>query len=234
MSCSTFFIAGTDTGVGKTRVTTGLLVAARAEGLRVAGMKPVASGADRRDGRLVSDDALRIAAASGEPICYEDLNPYCLLEAISPHIAANRADIKVDIDKIVEIARRLRSNRDLLLIEGAGGWYTPISEHLSLAELARALEAPVVLVVALKLGCLNHARLTVEAIARSGCRIVGWIANRIDPDFEACEENLATLKHLLGAAPLGVLPYTIDTAGDAHQLRGALLHLRAARERKIT
>ena len=234
MSCSTFFIAGTDTGVGKTRVTAGLLVAARAEGLTVAGMKPVATGAERQDGRLVSDDALRIAAASSAPISYEDLNPYCLLEPISPHIAANRADIEIDIGKIVEISHRLRNGRDLLLIEGAGGWYTPISENLSLADLARALEAPVVLVVALKVGCLNHARLTVEAIGRSGCRFAGWIANRVDPDFEAGDENLATLKHLLGAAPLGVLPYAIDSEGDARQLRGALPHLRTSRKREIT
>ena len=234
MSCSAFFVAGTDTGVGKTRVTTGLLVAARADGLRVVGMKPVASGADRQDGRLVSDDALRIAAASGEPIAYEDLNPYCLLEPISPHIAANRADIKVDIDKIVEISRRLRNGRDLLLIEGAGGWYTPINELQSLASLAVALGSPVILVVGLKLGCLNHARLTFEAIARSGCRFAGWIANHIEPDFEACDENLATLTHLLGAAPLGVLHYAIDSVGDARQLRGALLHLRISREHEIT
>lgn len=229
MSCATFFVTGTDTGVGKTRVTAGLLAAARAMGLMVEGMKPVASGAESLDGRLVAEDALRIAMASAATVPYEDLNPYCLLESISPHIAANRSNITVDIAKIVEIVGRLQKNRELLLIEGAGGWYTPISERESLADLARALETPVILVVALRLGCLNHARLTVEAIGRSGCRFAGWIASRVDPAFEACEENLATLEYLLGAAPLGAMPYAIDRSGDAAQLHNALLQLRALR-----
>ena len=229
MSCATFFITGTDTGVGKTRVTAGLLAAAQAAGLKVEGMKPVASGAESLDGRLVAEDALRIAMATAADISYEDLNPYCLLESISPHIAAHRANISVDIGKIVEIVHRLQQNRELLLIEGAGGWYTPIGERESLADLARVLAVPVVLVVGLRLGCLNHARLTVEAIGRSGCRFAGWIANHVDPAFEACEENLATLERLLGAAPLGAMPYAIDRTGDPAHLRDALLRLRASR-----
>ncbi len=234
MSGAACFIAGTDTGVGKTRVTAALLAAGRAEGLRVAGMKPVASGAEWRDGALVNADALEIAAASGQITPYEELNPFCLLEAISPHIAANRAHIAIEIDKIVEIAGRLRRGHELLLIEGAGGWYTPVSERQSMAELARALAMPVVLVVGLRLGCLNHARLTREAIAGSGCPFAGWIANRIDPEFAYSEENLATLTRLLGAAPLGILPYAHGSAGDAQELRAVLPLLRATRVREIT
>lgn len=229
-----FFVAGTDTGVGKTRITAGLLAAGRAAGLSVAGMKPVASGAERREGRLVCDDALRIAAASGQTTPYEELNPYCLLDAISPHIAANRQNIGIDIGKIAEISYHIASGHALLLIEGAGGWYTPISEAESMADLARVLAVPVLLVVGLRLGCLNHARLTREAIEGSGCSFAGWIANRIDADFDASAENLAMLGRLLGAPPLAVLPYSIDATHDVQHLRGALSHLHAARGREIT
>jgi len=183
MSARVFFITGTDTGVGKTRITAGLLAAGRAEGLKVAGMKPVASGAELREDGPVNADALMIAAASGQTTPYKKLNPYCLVDAISPHIAADRQQIRIEIRKITEIARGLAARHDLLLIEGAGGWYTPISDTESMADLALRLQADVVLVVALRLGCLNHARLTREAIERGGGRIAGWIANRTDPYF---------------------------------------------------
>jgi dethiobiotin synthetase len=220
-----YFIAGTDTGVGKTRITVALLTAARAQGRAVAGMKPVAAGAQPRDGRLTSADASQIAAASGQSTPYEELNPYCLLEPISPHIAADRANISVDVDLIVTIASKLALEAELLLIEGAGGWYTPISERASMADLARALGYPVILVVGLKLGCLNHARLTLEAIVGCGCRMVGWVGTQIDPDFAAWKENLATLERLLGSAPLALLPYSSDPRADAPRMREAMLRL---------
>jgi dethiobiotin synthetase len=229
MSGTSYFIAGTDTGIGKTRVTAALLAAARATGLKAAGMKPVAAGAEQRDGRLVSDDAFRIVAASGQDTGYDDVNPYCLLEPLSPHIAANMANIRIDIDKIVGIARRLALAHELLLIEGAGGWYTPLGAGESMADLVKALAAPVVLVVGLRLGCLNHARLTREAVERSGCGFAGWIASGVDPLFAAAGENLATLVKLLGAPPLGVLPFERDSARDAAHLRNALSRLRSAR-----
>jgi dethiobiotin synthetase len=234
MSGATFFITGTDTGVGKTRVTAALLAAARAAGLKAAGMKPVAAGAEMRAGRLMNEDALLIAAASGQDTPYDDLNPYCLLEPISPHIASNRANIRIDIDKIVEIARRMGLTHELLLIEGAGGWYTPLGDESSMADLAQALAAPIVLVAGLRLGCLSHARLTREAIERSGCRYAGWIASGVDPRFAAAGENLATLTSLLGAPPLGVLPFERDSSRDAPHLREALSRLRSARERGLT
>jgi dethiobiotin synthetase len=228
MSGAAYFIAGTDTGVGKTRVTAALLAAGRREGLRVAGMKPVASGAEPVSGRMASADALQLAAASGQTTDYEELNPYCLEVAISPHIAAKFANIVIDIANIVTISKRLQAQSDLLLIEGAGGWYTPISERESMADLARALGAPVLLVVGLKLGCLNHARLSLEAIRHGGCRFAGWIGNHVDPQFMAPAENLATLTQLLGAEPLALLPYAPHSHGDAAHVRGALPRLRVS------
>jgi len=223
---ASYFIAGTDTGVGKTRVTTALLAAGRLAGLRAMGMKPIAAGAESLDGRLVSADAQAIASASGQTTDYSDLNPYCLKEPISPHIAAKFGNITVDIDLIVTISRKLRGQSDLLLIEGAGGWYTPIRDDKSMADLVVALQVPVLLVVGLKLGCLNHARLTREAIDHCGCRFAGWIGSHVDPDYAALAENLLTLNQLLGAPPLGLLRFARSSDGDALQLRGALARLR--------
>jgi dethiobiotin synthetase len=149
--------------------------------------------------------------------------------AISPHIAAKLANIDIDIAKIVTIARSLQTRSDLLLIEGAGGWYTPISDKASMADLARALGLPVLLVVGLKLGCLNHARLSLEAIRQGGCRFAGWIGNHIDPEFMAPAENLATLGQLLGVEPLAVLPYAPGIHEHAAHAREALQRLRTAR-----
>ncbi len=233
MSGEGFFVAGTDTGVGKTRVTAALLAAGRAAGLSVRGMKPVASGAEPVDGRVASADALQLAAASGQRPDDADLNPYCLEMAISPHIAAKFANIEIDITKIATISQRLQAQCDLLLIEGAGGWYTPIGENSSMADLARALQMPVLLVVGLKLGCLNHARLSLEAIRHCGCRFAGWIGNHIDPEFMAPAENLSTLRQLLGAEPLALFPYSRATDEDAARVRDALQRLRTSCQSRI-
>ena len=229
MSAVRFFVAGTDTGVGKTRITAGLLAAGRAAGLSVAGMKPVASGAEIHEGGLVSADALLIAEASGQTTPYDKLNPYCLLDAISPHIAANRTNIRIDIRKIADIANQIAARHELLLIEGAGGWYTPISDRESMADVTKALKAPVILVIALRLGCLNHAQLTREAIEHCGCSMAGWIATHIDSHFAASEENIATLERLMRSPPLAVLPHAIDPARDVVRLREALSRLHPPR-----
>ena len=234
MSARAFFIAGTDTGVGKTRVTAALLAAGHAMGLSVAGMKPVASGAELIAGRMASTDALQLAEASQQITRYEDLNPYCLEVAVSPHIAAKLAKIEIDIPKIAAISQRLGAAAELLLIEGAGGWYTPISERESMADLARALACPVVLVVGLKLGCLNHARLSLEAIRRGGCPFAGWIGNHTEADFMAEAENLITLTEILGGAPLGLLPHSLSSESDGKHMHDALLHLLASRQQQIT
>jgi dethiobiotin synthetase len=223
--CAAYFVAGTDTGVGKTRVTGGLLKAAREQGARAAGMKPVAAGSILKDGRQISEDALYIAHNSGQISPYELLNPYCLPEPLSPHIAADRAGARIEVGQIVRNAQRLAADRDLLLIEGAGGWYAPISNAETMADVARALAVPVVLVVGLRLGCLNHALLTAQAIERCGCVLRGWIGSQVEPQWSAREENIATLARLLGAAPLALLAHGADSGGDAAQLRTAAAEL---------
>ena len=226
---ASYFIAGTDTGVGKTRLTTGLLAAGRAAGLRVAGMKPVAAGAEWHDGRLINADAVMIAEVTGQNAPYEWLNPYCLPDPVSPHIAAKRVNLHIDIGVITASARQLAAGHQLFLIEGAGGWHTPITARESMADVARALDVPVLLVVGLKLGCLNHARLTHAAILASGCRFAGWAGSQIDPDFAAVEDNCATLEQLLAAPPIAILPHRPDRAGET-QLLAAALPLLLARQ----
>ncbi len=226
--CVTCFIAGTDTGVGKTRVTGGLLKAARELRAPVAGMKPVAAGGEWHDGRLISEDAIYIARNSGQITPIELLNPYCLPEPLSPHIAADRAGIRIDIGQIVRQARQISLGQNLLLIEGAGGWYAPISEHETMADLARALAAPILLVVGLRLGCLNHALLTAQAIARSGCVLRGWIGSQTAAEFAAWPENIAKLTQLLGSKPMALLPYNSDPSADADALRSAAAQLLAS------
>ena len=225
--CPAYFIAGTDTGVGKTRVTGGLLKAARELQVPVAGMKPVAAGGEWHDGRLISEDAVYIVRNSGQMTPYELLNPYCLPEPLSPHIAADRAGIRIDIDQIVRNAQQLSAGQRLLLIEGAGGWYAPISERETMADLARALTAPVLLVVGLRLGCLNHALLTAQAIEHSGCHLQGWIGSQTAAEFAASAENIATLTRLLGSRPLALLPHNADPGADAVVLRSAAAQLLA-------
>jgi len=220
-----YFVTGTDTAVGKTRVTVGLLAAARALGATVAGMKPVAAGAIRQEGGLFSDDALRIAAVCSRSIPYGALNPFCLEEPVSPHIAADKANVRIDISRIVEIERGLSPGLDLMLIEGAGGWYCPIGLEQTMADVARSLNAPVILVVGLKLGCLNHARLSREAIRRSSCRLAGWIGSQTDSAFCTLSENLAALERIFRAAPLAVLPHAADPLHDAPHLRSAAQRL---------
>ena len=229
MSGVCYFVAGTDTGVGKTRVTCALLAAARAQGLAVAGMKPIAAGGEWHDGHFISEDARLIAENSGQSSPYSEINPYCLLEPISPHIAANRARITVDIDLIATIGTRLRAKHDFVLVEGAGGWYTPIDDRRSMAEVAKALHCPIILVVGLRLGCLNHARLSLEAMRGSGCDFAGWIGSQIDANFAALPENLATLEMILGGPPLALLPFADATTDDAQRARAALPRLLASR-----
>jgi len=221
------FIAGTDTGVGKTHVTASLLAAGRAAGFSVAGMKPVASGAVQVDGRWVSTDACQLVKASGQSTSDSDLNPYCLRDAVSPHIAAQSEKIGVNIGTITKISTRLQKIHDLLLIEGAGGWYTPISDRESMADVAAAVGFPVLLVVGLRLGCLNHARLTLEAIRASGCEYAGWIGNEIEANLPSRDANLATLGRLLGSPPLAFLPLCGSGAPDPEHARTALARLLA-------
>jgi dethiobiotin synthetase len=201
------FVTGTDTGVGKTIVACALVRALLARRATVTVMKPIASGALRMPAGLRNEDALDLMAASRTLAAYADVNPYCFEPAISPHIAAEASKITIDIDLIVEHYRRLTATADWIVVEGAGGWLAPISDHESMEDLAVALGLPALLVVGLKLGCLNHARLTRESIAARGVGFAGWVASAVDPEMRAVAENLGTLERLLGEPALAVVPH---------------------------
>ena len=217
MASEVYFVTGTDTGVGKTLCSAALLHALSRRHARVVGMKPVAAGLIEHDGRLVSEDVLALRAASTLAVPPELDNPVALPEPLSPHLAARRAGVVVRVADLLAPARALASMADALVVEGAGGWRVPLNDGgETLADLARELAAPVVLVVGLRLGCLNHAMLTAEAIRADGLALAGWIANRIDPHMACADDNLATLRELLGAPLLGDVPWS--AAPDARHI----------------
>ena len=201
------FVTGTDTGVGKTRVSAALLRALRAMGLSVAGMKPVASGCHREQGALRNEDAVLLQAHSSARTSYELVNPYAFEPAVSPHLAAAHAGRAVDFECIHACFDQLRAQADCVVVEGVGGWETPLTETATVADLALELNLPVILVVGLRLGCLNHAILTRHAIERSGLPLLGWVANAVDDALAFPEANVATLRRRLAAPCLAVLPH---------------------------
>lgn len=205
-----WFVTGTDTEIGKTYATCALLHAARRSGLRALAMKPVAAGAQWIDGRLVNEDALRLLAAGGFDPGLDTLNPYCLASPIAPHIAAQEEGVRIETEPIRAALNRLRAQADCVFVEGAGGFCVPLGPDYDFAMLARELALPVILVVGMRLGCINHALLTAEAVAARGLRLAGWIANLIDAQMLRIEENLATLRQRLPAPLLGVLPFDPD------------------------
>lgn len=199
-----FFVTGTDTGVGKTHVTCALLHATRRLGLTAVGMKPIAAGVEA-DGH--NDDVVQLLAASSVQPPLEWVNPYLYAPPIAPHIAAAEAGQPIEIPVIRQAFERLRSLADVVWVEGVGGFRVPLDARTDTADLTRALAVPVVLVVGMRLGCLNHALLTVEAITNRSLTLAGWVANRIDPAMARFEANLETLQARLGAPLLGVVPY---------------------------
>jgi dethiobiotin synthetase len=217
------FVAGTDTGVGKTRVTLGLIRALRERGVRANGMKPVASGMIARNGLFINEDAYAIAELNAGACARADISPYCFDWAVSPHIAAERAAIDVDLAIISAAYARLSRHSGLLVVEGTGGWLSPISGQATMADVARMLDLPVILVVGMRLGCLNHALLTALAIAHAGASLLGWIGSVIDPAMPALAENLASLQQRLSAPQLALLPYSTDRARDPAWLAPAAL-----------
>jgi dethiobiotin synthetase len=225
MSARGLFVTGTDTEVGKTVVACGLVRALRERGVRVAVMKPIASGAMSTPAGLRNADALDLMAASGASASYADVNPYCFEPPISPHIAAEDVKIRIDIDTIAHHYRELAAQADWMVVEGAGGWLAPISDGASMADIAAALELPALLVVGLKLGCLNHALLTRRSIAARAVRFAGWVASGVDPAMLRVAANLSTLERLLGEPPLAVLPHA-PAAVRSLVLREALPRLR--------
>lgn len=203
-----WFVTGTDTGIGKTHASCALLAALRARGLRAVGMKPVASGCRQTAQGLRNEDAEVLIAASDPAPAYADCNPFAFAEPIAPHIAARECGIEIRLEPIRAAHARLAQGADcVVVVEGVGGWLAPLSDTLMQVDLARALRLPVILVVGLRLGCLNHALLSVRAIEGDGCTLAGWIANRIDPAMDHAAANLATLRTRIAAPLLGVLDH---------------------------
>ncbi len=201
------FVTGTDTGVGKTLVSAALLHALATRHARVVGMKPVAAGLVCIDGQWVSEDVLALRAASTVRVPAALDNPVALPEPLAPHLAAARAGRQLGVAELLAAQRALLALADVVVVEGAGGWRVPLNEHETLADLATAMAAPVVLVVGLRLGCINHALLSAEAIRADGLQLAGWVANSLSPDMPCRDENIATLRTRLPAPLLGVLPW---------------------------
>ena len=212
-----WFVTGTDTEVGKTFATCALLLALRRRGIQAVGMKPVAAGVDA-DGR--NDDVERLIAASAITAPRELVNPYLFAPAIAPHIAAEEVGRSIELAHIADALNRLRPLTDAVLVEGVGGFCVPLGRETDTADLAQELGLPVILVVGLRLGCINHALLTCQAIAARGLTLAGWIANRIDPAMSRWEENLSALRERISAPLLGVIPpsCTPEAAADALSL----------------
>ena len=219
------YVTGTDTGIGKTLASCALLHALRGQGMRAAGMKPVASGCERVDGAWRNADALALQAAGAPGIAYADINPFALAHPLAPELAARDAGVEVALPPILDAHARLAQAHDAVVVEGVGGWAAPLSATLMQAALVRALRLPVVLVVGLRLGCLNHALLSARAIAGDGAHLAGWIASQVDPAMERVDDNLAMLRARLPAPCWGVLPHApgADTMLLAQHLRVPVL-----------
>lgn len=209
-----YFITGTDTDCGKTAVTLGLMALLQARGHKVLGMKPVASGAEPTPDGLRNEDALRIQAQGSQKTPYQQINPYAFEPPIAPHLAAAQQDETIHFDALQANYQALAQQADYTLVEGVGGWRVPLGPEGDVSDLAAALGLPVILVVGLKLGCINHTLLTVDAIQASGCTLLGWVGNQIDPEMEARDENLITLKVQIHAPCLGVVPYLDKPSAD--------------------
>jgi dethiobiotin synthetase len=205
-----YFITGTDTGVGKTVVTLGLMQCLQARGLRVVGMKPVASGCVRTAQGLRNDDALRLQHHSSLALHYQEVNPYAFEPAVAPHLAADAAGVRIDLATIRTGLGWLAARADFVCVEGVGGWLVPLNESQTVADLAGELGLEVILVVGVRLGCLNHALLTAQAIGALGLALTGWVANTPAPGFERVGENIVALEERLGAPRLGTVPYLTD------------------------
>jgi len=205
-----YFVVGTDTSVGKTYVASALIRYFAASGKKTAGMKPIASGCELSEhgiwqGQLVNDDVVALYEASSVKAPLELINPYHFAPAIAPHIAAEKAGVVIDLDLIVRSYQVLAEMADVVVVEGAGGFLVPVSAQQSMADLAVKLDLPVVLVVGMRLGCINHALLTVEAIKARGLKLAGWVANQIEPDMSMFAENLASLRERIDAPCLSVV-----------------------------
>lgn len=201
-----YFIVGTDTNVGKTYVASALVKHFADNGLKAIGMKPVASGCELSDcNELVNQDVTALTNASNVSTPLDLINPYRFAPAIAPHIAADQAGVEIELSKILQAYERLSSLADVVIVEGAGGFYVPLNNTETLADLAVLLNIPVILVVGMRLGCINHALLTVEAIQARGLKLAGWIANEMAPNFAMLDENLASLQQRIAVPCISVV-----------------------------
>jgi dethiobiotin synthetase len=201
-----FFITGTDTGVGKTWATIALMRYFQNQGQSVIGMKPVAAGCEWQDGILKNEDAILMQENASIELEYQKINPYAFEMPVSPHLAAGEHSVQLNVVK--KAFDHLMDKADIILVEGAGGWLAPLSHEYDIADLAKILQLPVILVVAIRLGCINHARLTFQAIQADKVECAGWVAMCIDPEMPKQEENIATIKNKVSVPLLGVLPYS--------------------------
>lgn len=209
-----YFVTGTDTRVGKTFIASALLIAAAERGLRTLAVKPVSAGCEDHGDGLVNDDALRLQRLATRRLDYRDVNPVALEPAIAPHIAAAAVGIELAADRLVRHCRRLRRDEaDLMLVEGAGGWFVPLNAEETMADVCVGLEIPAILVVSMKLGCLNHAVLTAEAITACGVRLAAWVAVCVEAGMAEFEANIEALRLRLPGPCLGIVPFLGTTCG---------------------
>lgn len=211
------FVTGTDTGVGKTHVATGLLLALRDAGVRAIGMKPVSAGVAPQES--VNADVVALERASGVDAPLQERNPYAFTEAVAPHVAALAHGARIELTVIEQAARSLARRADALIVEGAGGALVPLDDQHDMLDIARSLELPVLLIVGMRLGCISHALLSALAIRRRGLFLAGWVANVLPPSMSRLDENVATLVARLGIAPAAVIAAGANAAFDAHALR---------------
>ncbi|MHB1292499.1 MAG: dethiobiotin synthase [Sulfuricella sp.] len=220
-----YFITGTDTHVGKTLIASALLRAFVRRGYRAVGMKPVAAGCEETTDGLRCEDVESLRAAGNVAAPPELVNPYALVLPVAPHIAAERAGVEIRIRTILDAFRRLQAMSDVVVVEGVGGFMVPLNQREDTADMAQQLGLPVILVVGLRLGCLNHALLSAQALKQCGLELAGWVANQIEPGMPFLRENVAALEQGLQAPLLGEVPYREELSADgvAGLLRMTLL-----------
>lgn len=213
-----FFVTGTDTGVGKTLISSALVHHYALKGYRSAGMKPVAAGCIQAEGRWLSEDVAMLCAASNVELPLAIVNPYAFEPPIAPHVAAEMAGTVIEMPILLDVYRKAKELTDVLIVEGVGGFRVPLNDRQDTADLTVQLGLPVILVVGMRLGCLNHALLTMECIFARGLRVAGWVANTIDPHMPAFKENLDALEKRISAPCLGVVSYEKKPTPDKVEL----------------
>ena len=207
MKHKAIFITGTDTGIGKTFYSCRLLETLNAKNYSTLAMKPVAAGATNNHGTLKNEDAVDLQQCASVKLSYQEVNPYCFSAAIAPHIAADKEGQKISLKFIQDQFLKLKEKADFVIVEGVGGWQVPLNGSQTIADLAALLQIPLVLVVGIRLGCINHALLTVNSIQQSSVSFAGWVANILEPEMSALDENIITLQQLIPVPLLDVIQY---------------------------